>query len=272
MIDFATVARLEELRQADGLAKTAPEHRRLAGGCVGRGVPGTWVNYAVGMGLDGPVQDSDIDEMVQFFEEKKIVSRIELCPMADLSLARGLAQRAFVLSNWENILYRELDPAALARPILTPPDSLTFRVIDPNDAAELREYSHVSMSGFFPPGTQPSEADFEVAARWARQPRVLCVAGIMDGKMVGAGAASLSPQVVNLGGLSVLPEFRRRGIQQALIAERLNLAAARGVTLATIGSRPGAATERNVRRMGFQLAYVKAVLVRPGPGLIPNVE
>ena len=73
-------------------------------------------------------------------------------------------------------------------------------------------------------------------------------------------------------GLRVLPEFRRRGIQQALIAARLNYAAARGARLATIGSRPGAGTERNVRRMGFATAYTKPVMVRPGPGLVGHVS
>jgi GNAT superfamily N-acetyltransferase len=70
----------------------------------------------------------------------------------------------------------------------------------------------------------------------------------------------------------VLPEFRRRGIQQALIAARLNYAAARGARLATIGSKPGAGTERNVRRMGFATAYTKPVMVRPGPGLVGHVS
>ena len=38
---------------------------------------------------------------------------------------------------------------------------------------------------------------------------------------------------------------------------------------ATIGSLPGSPTERNVRRMGFHVAYVKPHLIRPGPGLKP---
>jgi GNAT superfamily N-acetyltransferase len=66
----------------------------------------------------------------------------------------------------------------------------------------------------------------------------------------------------------VLPRFRRRGIQQALMAARLEHAASRGARFATIGARPGIPTNRNAMRMGFRLAYTKVVLVKPGPALV----
>lgn len=271
MIDLATVAQLEELRQADGLEKIAPEHRRFAGGCAARGVPGTWINNSVGMGLSGPVDPSELDELVKWFEEKQIEPRVELCPLVDPSATLGFAARQFVLHSWENVLFRELVASRKAGTVVDPPRELEVRIVDPNDDDMVREFSRVSMSGFFPPGTEPGEADYELSAKWVKQPMALGVVGVMDGMIVGAGTASLSPEVAYLSGLSVLPEYRRRGVQQALIAKRLDLAAERGMRIATIGSRPGAGTERNVRRMGFQLAYTKAILVRPGPGLVPNV-
>ena len=66
------------------------------------------------------------------------------------------------------------------------------------------------------------------------------------------------------------PRARRKGVQQALIAARLRVLRDRGVFLATIGSRPGEGTERNVWRMGFQVAYTKVVLVKPEKGLVPT--
>jgi len=45
-------------------------------------------------------------------------------------------------------------------------------------------------------------------------------------------------EVCALFGLSLLPEFRRRGIQQALIAARLNSASVRGARLATMAQSP----------------------------------
>ena len=59
-------------------------------------------------------------------------------------------------------------------------------------------------------------------------------------------------------------------MQQALIVARLECTRARGCTLATIVSHPGIPTERNSVRLGFRMAYTRAVLVRPGDGLVPS--
>jgi GNAT superfamily N-acetyltransferase len=76
--------------------------------------------------------------------------------------------------------------------------------------------------------------------------------------------------VTSLLGTSVLPRFRRRGIQQALMAVRLERALELGSDLSDITSRPGIPTERNAGRLGFQLAFVRPVLVRRAPGLVPS--
>ncbi|MGE3108127.1 MAG: GNAT family N-acetyltransferase [Phycisphaerales bacterium] len=272
MLDHSTVARLEEGRQATDLAEIAPESRRFAGGCAGRGTPGSWINNAVGIGLGGEIDPADIEALARWYQENSIEPRVEICPYAHPSAMLACERAGFVLRNWENVLYRPLDRSSTARSVVEPPAALVIREIDKSDAGLVREYSRVSMSGFFPPGVTPGESDYELSGRWARHPRAVCVAGLIDGAVVGAGSLSMSAagDVGSLAGLSVLPEYRRRGIQQALIAFRLNAAAERGARLATIGSRPGAATERNVRRMGFQLAYTKAVIVRPGAGLVPQ--
>ena len=75
---------------------------------------------------------------------------------------------------------------------------------------------------------------------------------------------------MSLFGTSVLPAFRRRGIQQALIAARLGRALSLEAELASITSHPGIPTERNAARLGFQLAFARSVLVKRGPGLVPS--
>ena len=54
---------------------------------------------------------------------------------------------------------------------------------------------------------------------------------------------------------------------------RRDLACARdrGVGLVCIGSEPGISTERNARRLGFSVAYTKAVLVMRREGLARSV-
>jgi GNAT superfamily N-acetyltransferase len=100
-------------------------------------------------------------------------------------------------------------------------------------------------------------------------PATLTYAATLDGQLVAAGSVHLGDRSAALMGVSTLPAFRRRGIQQALIARRL--AAARGCILATISSKPGIPTERNAMRLGFTMAYTKVIVVRPGPGLAASV-
>jgi len=76
--------------------------------------------------------------------------------------------------------------------------------------------------------------------------------------------------VTSLFGTSVLPRFRRRGIQQALMAVRLERALELGSELSDITSHPGIPTERNAGRLGYRLAFVRPVLVKRAPGLVPS--
>lgn len=269
-MDMLEIARLEEGRQAEALRELADDHLPVGGGIAGRGEAGSWLNNAVGVGLDRPVPGADVDRIIEWYESAGIEPRVELCPLAHESLIAALAGRGFVVRSFESVLFRELDPREPARPIVDPPAGLVIKRMDPADDAEVREYARVCSSGFLPPGlTEWPPEHIEIAMRSARHARTIGLMAMLDGRCVGAGGMGLHDHVAALFGLSVLPEFRRRGIQQAIIAARLNIAAERGLRLATIGSRPGAPTERNARRMGFQTAYVKPMVVRPGQGLAP---
>lgn len=272
MIELMKLAIREETRQANGLSEIASDcSRPRSGGTVARGDPGSWVNNAVGMGLHGPVDATEVDGLVDFFALKGIEPRIELCPFADEVFVRGLADRGFVPRMFENVFFREIIAGEHVRSVATPPDELVVEVVDAASDTAIREFAMVSMSGFVPPGYEPPEDEMRTIFRSVRHPRTIAVIARLDGKAVGAGSAYVAEGIASLGGLSVLEPYRRRGVQQALIAARLNLAAGRGATLSTIGSKPGAATERNVRRMGYQLGYTKVHVVRPGAGLTPNM-
>ena len=270
-MELIEIARLEEARQALGLAEIADESRPFGGGTAGRGVAGSWINNVVGAAMNGPVDAAALDNLIEWYASAGIEPRLEVAPFADPGLIALLEERRFVVRMFENVFYRELDVGSVVRAPQEPPVELSIGILNPADAAVVREAALVAISGFFPPGAEPRESDIEMSERALRHPRTVAVVARVGGRAVGAGSMEVSGGVCGLFGLSVLPEFRRRGIQQALIAARLNEAAKRGARLATIGSKPGVATERNVRRMGFALAYTKVVLVQPGPGRAPVI-
>ena len=75
----------------------------------------------------------------------------------------------------------------------------------------------------------------------------------------GAAALAIDDGIAYLANASTLPEFRRRGVQNALIARRLADAAAAGCELASSGTDFGSSSQRNLERAGLQVAYTKAV-------------
>lgn len=272
MLALDEIARREEARLARGLGEIAEARRAFGGGVAARGSPGTWVNSAVGMALRGPVARHEIESVLSWYESASVEPRFEVAPFVDAAFLDDCAALGMVVRAFENTFFRTLKRDEPLRPVVDPPAGLSIAIVDPRDETAVHSYSLVVTTGFFPEGMTPRAEDLAVTARAVRHPRTLAFTASLAGRVVGAGAMEIADQCAALFGLSVLPEFRRRGIQQALLAARLSEAARRGATLATIGSRPGVATERNVRRMGFQLAYTKVILVRPGPGLAPVID
>ena len=84
-------------------------------------------------------------------------------------------------------------------------------------------------------------------------PGVTALLALIDGEPVGAASVMTLSSTALLGGAATLPAFRRRGVQRALIAARLAVAAHAGCDLAVITADPGSSSGRNAERSGFQL-------------------
>ena len=268
VVERLAIARLEERRQAVATAEIANESEELAGGTLCYVGPGSWANQAAGLGLDGPVSDAELDRFVAFYESRGTEPRIEVASVADESLHAGLAARGFVIREWEHVLVRPLDESvtALLDPAATT-EGLTIERVDASDDAAAEEWVRLSLSGFHPPDEPAPAGSVEATRSTVHHPRTRAFVARVDGAGAGAAGLEVGADVAALFATSVLPAFRRRGIQRALIAARLKEARAAGARLACIHSSPTAGTDRNAMRTGFFLAYPKAALVRPGPGL-----
>jgi GNAT superfamily N-acetyltransferase len=270
---FIELARLIERKQAVAAAELALESQPLADGWLSFGGPGAYVNKACGLGMERPLTDAELDTLVTFFTSRGVEPRIELCPFAHPSLLPGLAQRGFILRHFVNTLVRKLPPgnAPLVTPAPSMPPGLTIERVDPTDAAAVRQYVEVAESGFLPEGEREvPEVFMNLGLKAARKPTQDCFVARLGGEIVGAAGCEARDGATALFGTSVKPAWRRRGIQQALIAARLERARERGSQLATIMSSPGIPTERNAARLGFTMAYTRVILVKHGEGLVPS--
>jgi GNAT superfamily N-acetyltransferase len=63
--------------------------------------------------------------------------------------------------------------------------------------------------------------------------------------------------VALFGGSATIPELRRRGLQAALLQERLRYAFDHGCDLAMMVAEAGSNSQRNAERKGFKIAYTR---------------
>lgn len=267
-MDALTVARVEEAAHATSSREIASESLDIGSGVATFLEPGSWVNQAWNMGLHGPVSDAQLDELIRFYEYRDVEPRLPVCTLADPTLLAGLATRRFVTDAFINVFV--LHPASHGHPVnlFQQAIDVTLEIVDPSDDTQAGEFAVTSSQGFHE-GNTPPEAMVATVRRVIRCRGNTAVLARVDGVPAGGGILGISEAnddgLVGAGlfGTSVLPEYRERGVQQALIAERLRLAGERGAALVTIASNPGVVTERNAARFGFSLSYVKATMSRP---------
>lgn len=274
IVEPAVMARAEERRQALGVAEISGESEPIGGGIMSFTAVGSWSNQACDAGMRGPVDDAEIDRLVDFYASRGVEPKIEVCPFADPSLVHGLASRGFTLRDFETVLYRPLE-AEDAAPAFGPPPGVEIVRIDPRDDALARAFAEVTSLAFCPPGQTPPDHMIELTERCVRHPRTAAFAAIAGGEVIGGGAMELAHEhegvrIASLFAGAVRADFRRRGIQQALIALRMAWGAALGANTACIHTRPGIPTERNAMRQGFIPCYTKVALAKQGEGLVPS--
>jgi ribosomal protein S18 acetylase RimI-like enzyme len=270
--DFAALARSVERGQAAAMVELSVEAQPLEDGWMTFGGPGAFVNKACGLGLAGPVAKEAGRDLVDFFASRGVEPRVELCPYVHPSLLVALGRAGFQLHEFENVFFRPLGETENFRAALPSgwPQGLTVDRVDAKDALAIEEYVRLSSQGFFPDGKTMSKGFLESAMKAPLLPHTDSFVARLEGQAVGAGGCSMRAGLLSLFGTSVRPEFRKRGVQQALVAARLERGRERGAGLATIVSLAGAGTERNAVRLGFRMAYTRAALVRPGEGLVPS--
>ncbi|MFG0329162.1 MAG: GNAT family N-acetyltransferase [Phycisphaerales bacterium] len=280
------VARLEETRQARGtvalidrLMETDPSidyaFEWIADGAMTFAGPGNWANQTAGVGLHGEISDDDLDRLVDFFTSRGVEPKIEVASFAHESLIAGLQQRGFGLREFEHVWALDLTNEANLDPSLEQAidASVSIDEVPRDDDATIRAFAVTTTSGFVPAGADDAfiESLYRQAEQIARFEQCDAFIARVDGELAGGGGMETNHGVVALFGASVLPPFRRRGAQTALILARLRRGRARGAKIGVIHSKPGIPTERNAARLGFQLAYVKAIMAMPGEGLIRSM-
>jgi GNAT superfamily N-acetyltransferase len=209
------------------------------------------LTQAVGLGLNGPVRETELDAMEGFFRERGAPVTIDLCPLADAGLVESLGRRGYHPTQFNNVLVR---PLAGVEIMLTPRVRRAM-------AEEGDLWSHTVGHGFFEQAELTTE-EMDVGRAIFAMPGALCyLTNSESGETTGGGAMAVCGGLATLFADSTVPRFRSRGLQRELIAARLNEAVALGCDLAAASAAPGSQSQRNYERMGFRVVYTKVTLV-----------
>jgi ribosomal protein S18 acetylase RimI-like enzyme len=269
-IERAESRMIEESARAG--ARRRPESQvfvhSLAAGVAAATSPGSPFNKLAGLGFGGALDAGELARVEQEFFARGIAVQAEVSSLGDPAAVATFCERGYRLVGFENVLGLGL-PHGLRR--VQPASGIAVSV---SAGDEWTHWLDVVVDGFAAPDDQgvPSSESFPRQQMEEAMTDMIGIDGFalylarIDEATAGGGALRCDPDgVAQLCGAATLPAFRRRGVQTTLLASRLTAAAERGCDVAVVTTQPGSKSCQNVQKWGFELLYVRAVLVLEPP-------
>ena len=124
-------------------------------------------------------------------------------------------------------------------------------------AEEAQLWATVSAKGWS--HEHPELLDFvlQTGAISAAREESPCFLAEFEGQPGAAGALCIHNEVALFAGAATIPQMRRRGLQAALLQERMQYAFDHGCDLAMMVTEAGSESQRNAERKGFRIAYTR---------------
>ncbi len=211
---------------------------------------GSPITQSFGLGLFEPLSAASLDSIERFFFDRGSQAIHEVSPFAGAEALALLCERGYRPIEISNVLYQPLDAAYFA----AVPDNIRVRVAA---AAERQVWSDVSARAWS--HEHPELLDFlqQMGALVSAREDTLCFLAELDGQPGAAGSLFIHDGVALCAGSATLAELRRRGLQSALLNERLRYAAGHACDAAMMVALAGSDSQRNAERKGFRVAYTR---------------
>ena len=202
-----------------------------------------------GLGIFEALTAATLDRIESFCRKHGAPVFHEVSPHAGVEAFAMLCERGYRPVELSNVLYQ-----SVAEPAPASSNNITVRIAGPGEA---KIWSDVSTRGWS--HDHPEFAGFmlELSEVISKRKHTLCFLAELDGTPGAAGALSIHEGIALFAGSATVPELRRRGLQAALLRERMRYAFAHGCDLAMVVALPGSNSQRNAERAGFQVAYTR---------------
>jgi GNAT superfamily N-acetyltransferase len=213
---------------------------------------GSFVNRGIGIGLGGTPAAELVRETIDFYERLGLEPSLEVGAWVEGELLNELAQAGFVTTEFRSVYVRSVDE---------PPEVVPAHIeqVSP-ETAEARKaiVAHPAQ-----PGTPERQVSDDYNDATASLDGLTHFVARVDGTVAACGTVTVQAGVAHFMGGVTLPRYRRRGLQSALLVERLRRAAAQGCDVATVTALPGSQSAANLERLGFELLYTQSIMSRP---------
>jgi hypothetical protein len=229
----------------------------VAGGVAAFFGAGNPVSVLRGAAINEPLGDADFAQVLEFYRERGDVLRFETNPDSHPSLQARVNDAAVTHIRTDHVCARAVRAADAA----LRPQGEVVEV----DAALEADYCDVVGRGFNDgQPALPAFRDHGPVNCAIDNGRNFLVR--IEGRFAGGGRAGVydipaergGGRIALFAGGSTLPEFRRRGVQLAVLTARLAYAARVGCDTAAVVCGPGTGSHRNIVRAGFSTAYPRA--------------
>jgi GNAT superfamily N-acetyltransferase len=217
---------------------------------------GSPVGRAVGMGLDRPLTEADLDHIEEFYRAHKAPAQVDLTPLHAPEIWEMFKTRGYAVAELNNVLFRRLDVNEIFPPA---PEHCEIRASRVEDAEVA---SSVVERAFFPDGAPPEYQGMLAPLYQVEYGRAFVA--YVDGTMAacGTGLVISKHRIFAMCGAGTLTAYRGRGLQTALLRVRLKAAAEAGCDFAVVVTNGGSDSQRNCERLGFRVAYSKATVIK----------
>jgi hypothetical protein len=217
--------------------------------------PAAVFRRACGLGVQSPVSEAQLDEVVRYMDRLGETFAVTAAPHAQPpALPAWLEARGFKRG------YAFMKFSRPTRPPIDAPTDLDVAVIGPEHGPA---FGRVVSTCF---GLPPLVADW--LAHLPGREHWVCLLASAEGGPAAAAAVYIQGTHAWLGLGATLPAFRQRGGQSALIARRVREAALRGASIAVtetgerVPDRPSN-SYRNILRCGFTEQYLRQNYLSP---------
>jgi hypothetical protein len=223
----------------------------VAGGTAVFAGPDSPLTQAIGIGMAGPVCETDLAALERFFSQRGAPVKVEISPLADQNLVQSLGERGYRISEFTNVMFRWLEGFAAG-------EAPRVSRISPGD----EERWSLTVGLGFLEQDRLSEEEMNIGRAIIGMPGASCYMAMDGGQPAGGAAMSVRNGLACLFADSTIKEFRGRGLHRELITARLADALVQGCDAATASTAPGSISQRNYERLGFQVAYSRTSVIR----------